>query len=182
MDVPQQLQQVRIFIDENRVITFLEEMSRGVKRGLDLACVSARDSQHDHAERRICHLDQRMDVVGHPAICVHARAEPIDDLGDDLVQDLPVRRPKEDVLAMIAAHGDVIERSRRVNTKRSRHPCLSRSMDTDLIATEALSERAFLDKLPTTALSRFPGPAPSTLSHSLTAGGRSLLILSANNT
>src|SRR5690606_15625154 len=69
---------------------------------------------YDAAERVVADLDQRVQVVGHPAESVNAGAELRDDFRHDLVQHPPVRRARKQRFAMIPAEGHVIETARYV--------------------------------------------------------------------
>ena len=49
-----------------------------------------------------------MNVVAHVAVCVNARLESFDDGRDDLAESVAIGWIEEDILAMIAAHRDVV--------------------------------------------------------------------------
>jgi hypothetical protein len=53
-----------------------------------------------------------------------SRREPFDNLCCDVAEQLAIGGAEEDVLAMIAAQRDVIERAGDMNAKRSWHPSL----------------------------------------------------------
>jgi len=121
VDVAKERYQVCIRIDQDRVITPLEEMTGGLKPRLDSPSVLAGDEQHDFAERRVVDLDQHVDVIGHVAVRMNVRTAHVDHLAEDGRQQPTIGNAEENVLSMITAQRDVIHRAWCVNTRRSRH-------------------------------------------------------------
>ena len=93
-------------------------------RSFKCAGISARDAQHQCAERGVTHLYQGMQVIRHVAIGVQACVEASDNFGDDLIQQVSISGREEYALPMVSPQRDVIHRTGDMNTKRSRHPCL----------------------------------------------------------
>jgi len=55
-----------------------------------VARITHGDTLHDCAQRRVIYLQERMQMVGHPAKGVGARTVAADRIGDDIVEDLTV--------------------------------------------------------------------------------------------
>jgi hypothetical protein len=121
MHVPQQLLQIRIRIDQRRVVPLREEMTRRFEAPLRRPGILPGDAHHQPAERLFAYLDHSVHMVRHVAEGVQPCGEAIDDFSDQAAQPNPVSGCEEDVLTMIAAQRDVVDRARYVKTKRSSH-------------------------------------------------------------
>jgi hypothetical protein len=62
-----------------------------------------------------------MDMVAHQAITVEPGCKLFDDLRSELVEQISIRRPKENVVPMVAAQRDMVERRGHMQAKRPWH-------------------------------------------------------------
>jgi len=98
-------------------------VSRREQLAVTITRVSHRDALHDPAKRLIGDLDEKMQVIGHPAKCVDASAKRLNDFGDDLVECVSVSSGSKKRFAMIATEHDVVAPTRDVKSRKSGHPC-----------------------------------------------------------
>ena len=90
VDVAQRGEKILIRPDQSRPVPSFEQVS-GRSQGLvAVACITHGDTLHDSAQRGVIDLQERMQMVGHPAKGVGARAVAADRIGDDIVEDLTV--------------------------------------------------------------------------------------------
>ncbi len=77
MDVAKQRQKVLVDIDELGSVASLEEVTCRVQTFVAVARVAHRDPLHDLAKRLVRYLNERMQMIGHPAECVDPAAESV---------------------------------------------------------------------------------------------------------
>jgi hypothetical protein len=68
-------------------------------------------------------------MIGHPAKQMESSTVLFECLCDDRIESKTILRRRENVLAVIAPPGDVIEPTWNVQTGMTRHPCLSCSLE-----------------------------------------------------
>lgn len=107
------------------MVAFLKQVTSRMELFLHSASEASCDTQHQPAERHIADLDEHMHVISHPAVRMQSSGEALEDFDRDVIEQSSVGRCEEDVLPMISSERYVIERAGHVNSKRSRHPCLS---------------------------------------------------------
>jgi hypothetical protein len=109
MNVLEQSQQVRVGVDQYRVIPAFEQVPGGLNRLLCQSCIPGRDSLNQSPQRLVGHLQQEVQMVCHPAVRMQACRVPLQSLRHDLIQSSSVRITEEDCLPMVPAKGHVIE-------------------------------------------------------------------------
>jgi hypothetical protein len=121
MDVAKYREQICIRSHHPRVVAALEEMTRGLQLHLESPRVTRSDLSHQGPERRVSHLDEKMQVVRHPAVGMDARVVKVNRARNNRVQQLPVAFDAKKILPMVAAQCGVVERIRNVDSQFARH-------------------------------------------------------------
>jgi hypothetical protein len=83
--------------------------------------VGAGDAEYQSAKRRVGHLHEQVQVIGHPAVGVNLCGESLERVLDQSVEKIPVLIAKENRLAMIAAKRDMVESARRMQAETTSH-------------------------------------------------------------
>ena len=78
-------------------------------------------SLHDLGERNSFRLDEKMNVVGHQDVGIHGKAVPPTIVFDPIEVSQPVLVVTKDLLALIAAHNNVIKCSFKFDSRFSGH-------------------------------------------------------------
>jgi hypothetical protein len=109
----------------------------------------------------LAHLQQKVKVIGHPAIRMQTRAISLSGPGHNGVQEQPVGIDAENVLLMIAPERDVIKATRNMNAQSARHANLFRQKRWHQCRTDIAITRRFEHTVIVEILSpHFPHPAP----------------------
>jgi hypothetical protein len=114
VDVPDQRKKIGIGIDQDGVIPALKQVTGCLEALLEPTRVATCNPLYEFSEGRIRDLRQQVNVVGHPAVRVHAYTEVANRGGNDFVQKLPVFRRAKDVLPVITPEGHMVEAARMV--------------------------------------------------------------------
>ena len=86
VDVPNEGEQISVGVNQEGVITALEQMAGRIHARLKCPCVTTCNAQDDLAKRNLGDLDQSVDVVGHPAVRMDLRTEVTDRFSDYSIQ------------------------------------------------------------------------------------------------
>src|SRR5262249_29416479 len=109
-----QLQQVRLGIDQGRLVALPEEMSRFRRALVDAARVAAGDALHETADRNAVDLQRDVDRVGRPAVRVQARAGATQCRREQTFEELVVLQLGEDRASRTAPLDYVVRSARNV--------------------------------------------------------------------
>jgi hypothetical protein len=94
-----------------------------------LSCTPACVLLDDQSPSWLANLQQRVQMIRHPAERVQPSVLLLDHLRDDLVQPIPISLTPEQGFAMIAPQDHMIEPAGHMQTWRSGHPCLVTSIE-----------------------------------------------------
>ena len=100
-------------------------MTCRLQLGLEGACITRCDLSHDARQWFFADLDQKMKVIGHPAVRVNAGAILLDTSGDHCVQQESIGIGVKDGLLVISTQSCVIEPTGKMETQATRHVALS---------------------------------------------------------
>jgi hypothetical protein len=109
MDVPNELQQVGVGIDQQRVIALLEQMSRLTMLAMNFARVLTRQPLHEPANGQIRDLYRKVNRVLRPVERMHASATANDHRSEKLLESGVIARISEDRLPRVAALDNVVQ-------------------------------------------------------------------------
>lgn len=129
VDVPKQLHEVDIVLNELRPIPTLKQMSSHKQPPMPIPRIPHRNPLHDFASRSRAHLHHKMQVIVHPTETVHLSTQLRDHLRHNLIQLFSIIGATEKRLAMISTQRQVIHTTRHMHTRRPRHPCSIRSFN-----------------------------------------------------
>ena len=121
MDVPQESEQVGVTVAQNRFIPALEEMADGPVGLVEVHRVALIDPLQNLRKRRFAGLDQKMDVVAHEHVSIQSVMIAVLVDGEELNEFLIVSGVFEDLLSLVSARDDVIERPLKLYSRLSRH-------------------------------------------------------------
>jgi hypothetical protein len=125
VDVAHQLEQVRVFFDERRIEAILEEVPDAVVAAVEGRGVAAEEPAHRAGQRCGAGPEQEVHVVRHEAPGIEAQVAGRDAGGEAIEEVVAVTIVGEDGAAFDAAHDDVVERVRGIETwaaGHGRHP------------------------------------------------------------
>ncbi len=123
VDVTDQLQQIRIRIDEQRVITLLEQMARFAVLAVHAARVLTREPLHEPADRHIGNLHCEIYGVGRPAERVQLCPATREHGREQLLERRIVASIGENRLTRVTALNDVVQPAWNMKSGSTRHPC-----------------------------------------------------------
>ena len=156
MDVSKQDEELGIDLDESGFVASLEEVTRGLQGSVAIAGVAHRNALHDVPERTVGDLNQRVQMIGHPAEGMDTGIESSQNVGDDVVECLSISAATEECLTVVTAKNDVIAATRGVQARRSWHPCRS-----DAIAVRSVTRLGSVhDRSELVRTSNNPSPVP----------------------
>ena len=114
MDVADQLQQVRIGIDQDRLVALAEEVARLRCALMDAARVAAGDSLHEATDGNAVDLQREVNRIGCPAVRVQACAGATQRRREQSFEELVVLVLGEDWASRTAPLDYVVRSSRNV--------------------------------------------------------------------
>ena len=121
VDIPDQRKKIGIGIDQDGVIPALEQVTGRLEALLEPTRVATCNPQDEFSKRRVRDLCQQVNVIGHPAVRVHAYAKVANRRGNDFVEELAVFRRAKDILPVITPEGHMVEPARLVQAKWPGH-------------------------------------------------------------
>ena len=121
MDIPRDFLPARIVLNHQRSEPPLEQVPvapMALVKPNAIACV---DPLHGRAEVRLGCFQQKVVVVVHQHVCVNPRPEPLAHFAKQFQEMKPVGVIPEDVLALVAASGDVMPTTRNFDSQCAGH-------------------------------------------------------------
>jgi hypothetical protein len=116
-----EFEQMRLSLDEDGFEPALEDVPGPFMPAVEMLGVKAVQGLHSPAQRRARRLHQEVVVVSHQAIRVEEPGLVSDDRGEEVQKMAAIRLVAEDRSAFVSTAGDVVQRSRELQAKWSRH-------------------------------------------------------------
>ena len=121
VDVAADLQQIRIFVDEDRLEAPLEEMPHLAMPAVVGLRVDAIDLSHQPGQVRAAGMQDQMIMVAHQAIGQCTGIEAVKGCSNHVQKCPPVLVVVEDRLAPVAPRGNVVNRSGKFDAQGAGH-------------------------------------------------------------
>ena len=121
MDIAHQFKQVGVAVAEDRLVAALKQVADLAVAAVEYLGVASLDPLHDLGQSNALGLDQDVDVVGHQDISMEPKAVALAIVLDALEVALAVVIVVEGLLALVAAHDDVVEGAVKLDSGLSRH-------------------------------------------------------------
>ena len=118
-DIPRQLFQIGVPLHDDRLVPSLEHMTTAPMQVVEALRIDAVQLAHSFRQIPVRGLHQKVVVVGHQTVGVPPPVEPLADLREQVEKGLPICVTPIDVLAAIAAGGDVVEGARKLDAQRT---------------------------------------------------------------
>lgn len=112
MDVANELQQVLIRIDEERLVPPLEKVSGAFLAPIYPARIAERDILHDLRKRHIPHLNRKVYVIRHQTERMDAMPESFHTFLQEKIETVAIFISKENVVTSIPTQDDMVGSSR----------------------------------------------------------------------
>ena len=121
MDVAQDSQEIGVIVYESAAIAALEQMPGGAEEPVTISSETDRDTLDDPSQRLLAGLNQRVQVISHPAKGMKSNRIALNRARRDFVELEVIGVAREQWLAVVAAQSDVITRPRDVYAWPSGH-------------------------------------------------------------
>ena len=121
MDVADQLEQIRVFFDENRLEAILEQVAAAAVAAVEDDGVAGEHAAHDGGEGRTAGAQEQVEVVRHEAPGEQARAGGLDAAGEALEKLLSIAVMLEDDAAFDTAGDHVVQSVGSIEARAARH-------------------------------------------------------------
>ena len=112
---------MRLLLNDDRLETTLEDVARAVVPPVEVLGIAGIQGMHPPRERRTSRFQQEVVVVSHQAIRVEEPGLIGDDGGEKIQKLTAIGGVAKDWSPFMAAAGDVVQRSRELQAKGSRH-------------------------------------------------------------
>lgn len=106
--IARQFQQIGIFLNEDRFVAPLKDMTDPLVGPIEPLLVDAVELAHAFGQIGIRRLDEQVVMVRHEAVRMHRPIETLPHVAEDVEKQPPVDISAIDVLAPITARGDVV--------------------------------------------------------------------------
>ena len=116
-----ELEQMGFPLNEDRLEAALEDVTRALVSAVEMLRIPTVQAMHPPGEGWKSGLQQKMVVVPHQAIGVEEPRLIGDDRGENVQEKTAIGGISKDRSPLMAPAGDVVERARELQAKRSRH-------------------------------------------------------------
>jgi hypothetical protein len=124
MDVSNQREQVSVLLDQECLVTSLEQVPDAAMPPVEPLRVGRLERQHHSGQPRWTSLYRQVHMISHQAIGQYPQPEPLPAPDKPVQILLPVTIVPEDCLALVAPSYDVIDGPFRLQPQRPRHPSI----------------------------------------------------------
>jgi hypothetical protein len=121
MDVPGQLQQIRLLLAENGLVPVLEQMAKPLMAPIEIDRIPGEQLPHALGERAVARARQKMEVVRHEGPGIHDQIPAPAQGRKPAHEVLPVSVVLEDFGSLVSSPHDVVQGTRGIQPWLSGH-------------------------------------------------------------
>jgi hypothetical protein len=121
VNVADEREKVRRFLNEKRLVSPLEEVSNSVVALVEPLSIGAMKRQHDSRQRDRPRFESKMHVVRHQAVGVETKTESISIVCESSEVEISIGVVSEDIALFVSTRNDVIHRPREFQARGARH-------------------------------------------------------------